>query len=253
MGFSVGVAGKGGVGKTTLSGLLVRHMITTGHKPVLAIDADPNSNLNEVLALEVAGTLGDISQEVVEDGVPTGMSKHDFLLYRAEQCLVESKGFDLLAMGRPEGPGCYCFTNNVLRDVVNRMCDQYPFLVIDNEAGMEHLSRRIMRRIDRFIIVSDPTIRGLQAAGRIHRIMTQLEFETGQVGLIVNRVHNGLSPALNAQIESIGVPLIATINEDPAVREFDSEGRPLLELPDDGPMVTAVAEIAARIGLGAEK
>jgi len=252
MGFTIGVAGKGGVGKTTLAGLLVRHMVAGGYKPVIAIDADPNSNLNEVLALEVAGTLGDISEEILEGRVPTGMSKHDFLLYRAEQCLVESKGFDLLTMGRPEGPGCYCFTNNVLRDVVNRMCDQYPYLVIDNEAGMEHLSRRIMRRIDRFIIVSDPTVRGLQAAERIHRIMDQLELQTGQVGLVVNRVQADLSPALTAQIESIGIPLLATIDEDPAIREFDSEGRPLLELRDDGPMATAVAEIAGRIGLGAE-
>jgi len=249
MGLTIGVAGKGGVGKTTLASLLVRHMVATGHKPVLAIDADPNSNLNEVLDLEVAGTLGDTSEEVQDGKVPAGMAKHDFLLYRAEQCLVEAKGFDLLVMGRPEGAGCYCFTNNVLRDVINRMCDQYPYLVIDNEAGMEHLSRRIMRQIDVFLIVSDPTVRGLQAAGRIRRIMEDLDIETGQVGLVVNRLQNGLSPNLEQQIESTGIPLLATINEDPTVREFDSEGRPLLELPDDGPMAGAVAAIAARIGI----
>ncbi len=253
MGFTISVAGKGGVGKTTVAGLLVRHMVAGGHTPVLAIDADPNSNLNEVLAVEVKMTLGDAAEEVVEGNVPTGMAKHDYLLYRAEQCLVESKGFDLLAMGRPEGPGCYCFTNNVLRDVVNRMCDQYPYLVIDNEAGMEHLSRRIMRQIDRFIIVSDPTVRGLGAADRIRQIMCELEIETGDVGLVVNRVQDGFSPALDEQIKSIGIPLLATISEDPTVREFDSQGRPLLELPDDGPMATAIGEIAARIGIGRGK
>jgi len=250
MGFTIGVAGKGGVGKTTVAALLVRHMVAAGRKPVLAIDADPNSNLNELLDLEVTCTLGDTSEEILEGKVPAGMAKHDFLIYRAEQCLVESTGFDLLVMGRPEGPGCYCFTNNVLRDVVGRMHEQYPYLVIDNEAGMEHLSRRIMRQIDRFVIVSDPTVRGLRAAARIREIMDELEIEAGQVGLVLNRVQDDVASALDDHIKSTGIPLMGTIREDPTVREFDSEGRPLLELPDDGPMMTAVAELAVRLGLG---
>ena len=249
MSLTVGVAGKGGVGKTTLSGLLVRHMVATGHKPVLAIDADPNANLNEVLDLEVVDTLGNTSEEMMKGDVPTGMPKHDYLSMRAQQCIVESKGVDLLVMGRPEGPGCYCFANNILRDVINRIGDQYPYLVIDNEAGLEHLSRRIMRQIDRLLVVSDPTHRGLQAAGRVKKLIEELGIRVGEVSLVVTRVHGDLPATLKEQIEATGIPLLATIAEDPMIRQFDSEGRPLLELPEDSSTVKGVAEIAAAIGL----
>lgn len=249
MSLTIGVAGKGGVGKTTLSGLLIRHMVATGHKPVLAIDADPNANLNEVLDLEVVDTLGDTSEEMVKGEVPTGMAKHDYLSMRAEQCIVESKGVDLLVMGRPEGPGCYCFANNILRDVINRIGDQYPYLVIDNEAGLEHLSRRIMRQIDRLIVVSDPTVRGLQAAGRVNKLIKELGIHVGRVSLVVTRVHGELPASLEGPIKATGIPLLATLAEDPMIRQFDSEGRPLLELPEDSSTVKGVAEIAAAIGL----
>lgn len=252
MSLTIGVAGKGGVGKTTLAGLLVRHMVAGGHKPVLAIDADPNANLNEVLDLEVADTLGNTSEEMLKGDVPTGMGKHDYLAMRAEQCIVESKGADLLVMGRPEGPGCYCFANNVLRDIINRIGDNYPYLVIDNEAGLEHLSRRIMRKIDHLIVVSDPTVRGLQAAGRVNELVEELGISVGRISLVITRVHDELPAALDEHIESTGIPLLATLAEDPVIRQFDSEGRPLLELPEDSPTVKGVAGIAAEIGLDGE-
>jgi len=158
---------------------------------------------------------------------------------------------DLMVMGRPEGPGCYCFANNILRDVINRIGDQYPYIVIDNEAGLEHLSRRIMRKIDHLLVMSDPTVRGLQAAGRVKSLVDELGIKVGRISLVITRVYGEVPAALDEPIQNTGIPLLATIAEDPAIRQFDSEGRPLLELPVDGPTAKAVAAIASEIGLDA--
>ncbi|RJP66424.1 MAG: carbon monoxide dehydrogenase [Candidatus Abyssobacteria bacterium SURF_17] len=249
MGKLIAVTGKGGVGKTTISALLVRHLVKRGNTPILVVDADPNSNLNEVLGLSVDETIGSIREEMAQrvGELPGGMAKHDFLEMKVQECLVEASGFDLVVMGRPEGPGCYCFANNVLRDVLKMLGKQYPNIVVDNEAGMEHLSRRITTSIDHLLIVSDASIRGMLAAERIRELVDELKLTIGTMHLLINRVHDGLSAEVEKRVKTFGAPLIAAIPDDGIVREFDGSGRPLIELPDSSGTVRMVSEIADRL------
>ncbi len=250
MGKLIAVTGKGGVGKTTISGLLVRCLVKKGKTPILVVDADPNSNLNEVLGLQVNDTIGGIREEVSQKSgqLPGGMAKHDYLELKVQECLVEANGFDLVVMGRPEGPGCYCFANNVLRDVLNMLGKQYPHIVIDNEAGMEHMSRRITTNIDHLLIVSDSSVRSILAASRIVELVQELRLTVGTAHLVINRVHNGLPEEVAKRIESIGVPLLDTIPEEPLIRQYDENGKPLFELPETSTTVQKVREIADRLG-----
>lgn len=249
MGKLVAVTGKGGVGKTTVAALLVRHMIQKGSTPVLVVDADPNSNLNEVLGLRVEQSIGSIREDMAERSgtLPGGMAKHDFLQMKVEECIVESKGFDLVVMGRPEGPGCYCFANNVLRDVLKMLGKQYPRIVVDNEAGMEHMSRRITTTIDHLLIVSDTSLRSLLAAERIRDIVRELKLSVGSTHLLINRVRDGLPSEIQKRLETFGAPLIGTMPEEELIREFDGNGKPLFELPDSSAAVRTVEEIAAAL------
>lgn len=251
MGKLIAVTGKGGVGKTTISALLVRCMTNRGNTPILVVDADPNSNLNEVLGLKVGDTIGSIREEAAQrsGALPGGMAKHDFLDMKVQECLVEAKGFDLVVMGRPEGPGCYCFANNVLRDVLNMLGKQYPRIVVDNEAGMEHMSRRITTSIDHLLIVSDASLRGIMAAERIRDLVNELKLTVGTMHLLINRVHDGLPAGVAERVETMGVPLIATIQEEELVREFDGNGRPLIELPDSSSTVRKLDEIAESLSI----
>ncbi len=247
----IAVTGKGGVGKTTISALLVRYMIEKKEGPVLVVDADPNSNLNEVLGLKVGETIGSIREDMAERSgtLPGGMAKHEYLELKVQQCLVESEGFDLLVMGRPEGPGCYCFANNVLRDVLKILAKQYERIVIDNEAGMEHMSRRITTTMDHLLIVSDASLRSMLAAERIRELVTELKLTVGTMHLLVNRVQNGLPPEVERKISAIGVPLLGAIAEDPVLREFDGSGKPLIQLPESSTTVQKVVEIAESLNL----
>ncbi len=251
MGKLIAVTGKGGVGKTTISALLVRCMTNRGNTPVLVVDADPNSNLNEVLGLKVGETIGSIREDAAQrsGALPGGMAKHDYLDMKVQECLVEAKGFDLVVMGRPEGPGCYCFANNVLRDVLNMLGKQYPRIVVDNEAGMEHLSRRITTSIDHLLIVSDASLRGMLAAERIRDLVSELKLTVGTMHLLINRVHDGLPAGVAEKAEAMGIPLLATIPEEELVREFDGNGRPLIELPESSSTVRKVDEIADRLDI----
>ncbi len=251
MGKLIAVTGKGGVGKTTISSLLVRSMVRKGRTPILVVDADPNSNLNEVLGLEVGETIGSIREEMAErsGATPGGMAKHEYLQLKVNECLVEADGYDLLVMGRPEGPGCYCFANNVLRDVLKMLGKQYARIIIDNEAGMEHMSRRITTSIDQLFIVSNPTLRGLLAAERIRDLVGDLKLSVGNMYILINRVHNGLPDEVAKRIEKIGIPLIGAIPEEELVLEFDGNGRPLIELPETSSTVRTVEEIVARLDI----
>ncbi len=244
---TIAVAGKGGTGKTTIAALLIRNLLERGMRPVLAIDADPASNLNAVLGLPLERTVGDIREDTSEKAragqLEAGVPKVDLLDYEINASLVEGVGVDLLAMGRPEGSGCYCAANTMLRTIVDRIAGSYECVVIDNEAGLEHLSRRTTRDVDVLLIVSDPTVRGLTTAGRIVELIGELKTKVGHHCLVVNRAPNGLAPELEEVIARCGLNLLATLPEDRQVAEFDTVGSPLVDLPETSPVAAGVDDV----------
>ena len=239
---TIAVAGKGGTGKTTFSSLVVKYLVEMGRTPVLAIDADPSSNLNSALGLELYDTVGQIREDtavqVSTGSFQTGISKPDWFEYKINECLVEGDGMDLLAMGRPEGAGCYCAANNILRNCIDTLGDEYPYIVIDNEAGMEHISRQTTRDISLLFAISDPTYRGLSAVRRIAELTEELGTRIQRAFLIVNNVRGELPDVFVEQIASVGLPLLGTLPNDPMVTEFDLLGRPFFELDDASPVYT---------------
>lgn len=222
----VAIAGKGGVGKSTIAALLVRLLAEEG--TVLAVDADPNSNLGEKLGLKVPGTVGQVREGLLERGgqPPADMSKQEYLRLKLQQILAEGDGFDLLTMGRPEGPGCYCYVNNLLRYLVDRLMDAYPYVVIDNEAGMEHLSRRTTRRMDLLLLVSDPTAVGVATAARLSELAEEMGLRVGRKVLLVNQVRHGKEEGAERLAEGTGLEHFL-LGEDDRVRDGSAEGSPL--------------------------
>lgn len=258
MTFTVALAGKGGTGKTTIAALLIRYLLEEQRGSILAIDADPASNLNLVLGMEIQQTIGEIREEMLDlvqssgalaGSLPGGMSKQDYLDYQVQMALVEGDRVDLLAMGRPEGPGCYCAANQMLRLIVDRLGKQYDYVVIDNEAGMEHLSRRTTRDVDVLLLVTDPTQRGIVAAHHMARMVPELDIGVGRVYLVINRLRGEMPPPLTEAVAQTGLELLGTVPEDPAMADFEFTGRPLVELPADTLVYQAVQRIArAAIG-----
>lgn len=243
MGFNIAVAGKGGTGKTTVTGLIIRHIVESGRGRVLAVDADANMNLNEVLGIEVKQTIGEI-REVMGTAVPAGMTKDAFINYKTQECMVEAGGFDLISMGRPEGAGCYCYANTLCKKYVDEIADSYKFVVLDNEAGMEHLSRRTTHNMDVMFAITDSSVRGLQAAKRIKELVEELKLDVRRIALIVNRVAGGeLEERTKQEIENIGLELAGVVPNDVNVYEYDLEGKATFDLPADSVAVTAVAKI----------
>jgi CO dehydrogenase maturation factor len=240
---TIAVAGKGGTGKTTLSGLLIRYLVNHKGGKILAIDADPSSNLHLVLGMSLTQTIGDIREDA-RTGVAPGQTRQDFLSYAVRMALEEGDDFDLLAMGRPEGQGCYCAANHMLRNIMDGINTGYDWVVMDNEAGMEHLSRRTTRDVDHLMLVSDASMRGLVAAEAMLALSKELEINVRKTYLLVNRVQGELTPALRARAEALRVPLLAALPYDPLIAEYDSLGRPTTELPEDAAMSRAVAEVA---------
>jgi CO dehydrogenase maturation factor len=245
----IAMAGKGGVGKTTVSALVTRYFTKHESSPLLAIDADPNSNLGETLGLTIEKTVGDIREDFMKDpqGVPSGMDKVIYLEMLMNQVLIEQKTFDLLVMGRQEGQGCYCMVNNILNRFADELESNYKYLLVDNEAGMEHLSRRTSGKVDMLLMVTDYALRGLRAVGRINSMLGDLKLDVANKGLIVNRAPEILSPPFMEEVERIGVPIIATLPDDPNLLEFDMEQRSLLELEDDSPAVKAIDGMMEKI------
>jgi len=248
MAYIIASAGKGGTGKTTIAGLTIRYLVEKKGGPVLAVDADPNSCLNETLGVEVHTTVGRLregSLQIVRSGSerPGGMSMEQLFEYEVQQAIVESRGFDLLVMGRPEGPGCYCAANNIIRKYVDRLSDVYPYVVIDNEAGMEHLSRRTTHRVDVLLTVSDPTVRGIQTAKRIDGLVDELGLEVGKRVLIINRVNNGNRKEMKSLAERSGLSVAGVVPLDSMVYEYDLQGKPIFRLPGDSQAVKAVFSI----------
>ena len=236
------MTGKGGVGKTTLSALTLNWLAQHDGSPVLAVDADSNANLNEALGVHFAATVGGIRESArKEANALKGVSKQEFLDLRVQEALVEQNGYDLIVMGRPEGQGCYCFANNVLRDVLDKLTRNYKNIVIDSEAGLEHISRRTLLSVDYLLIVSDCTVRGIRTAGRISALADEVQLPARQRGLIVNRVPGGTLPApLAAAVQDTGLPLLAAIPLDPDVAALDADGVPVSTIPPDAPARVAM-------------
>ena len=247
MSYLIAMAGKGGTGKTTLAGLAVRYLIEHGKKPVLAVDADANSNFNEVLGVTVEATVGEAREEVKKGGGMVDMTKDQLVEFRINQCLVESAGYDLIAMGQPEGAGCYCAANHLITHYMDVLSKNYPYVVMDNEAGLEHLSRLTTKNVDLLLIVSDPSFRGVQAARRVFEVAKSLKIVAGKAALIINRLTNGIPPRSQEEIESWGLPLAGTVPDDRLVAEFDGLGKPTINLPADSVAVKAVNDIFAKL------
>jgi len=247
MSYTIAITGKGGTGKTTLAGLIIRELARRGRSPVLAVDADSNTNLHEVLGVAEPDTVGDLREALREEDIPSGMAKPDFLDLKIQSAIAEGKDFDLLAMGRPEGPGCYCFANNTIREIIRRIAGSYKTLVIDNEAGMEPLSRRTVEDVDFLLVVSDPTVRGLRTAGRVSGVVEELESRVRRRGLVVNRYPAEPDPALTEAVQETGLDLVGTVPDDGELRSLDEAGRPTSSLPEDSPVTQAVRSIVDRV------
>ena len=247
MAFSIALAGKGGTGKTTLAGLLIKYLLKHHKTPVLAVDADSNTNLNEVLGVCVLDTLGNAREDMKRGDVPSGMTKDVFMSMKLEQAVVESEGFDLIAMGRPEGSGCYCAANSLLVGFLEKLVDNYPYIVMDNEAGMEHVSRLTTKNVDLLLLISDPSRRGLQAALRINELARELNIGVRKSCIIINQVKEPPSAEALRLIADAGVELAGTVPEDGMVYEFDSRGRPTMQMPDTSPCVQAAFTIFDKI------
>lgn len=252
----IAVAGKGGVGKTTLCGLLIQYLGEQGKGPILAVDADANSNLNEVLGVEVDATLGDIREEIARSEmdkntpIPAGMSKADYAEFKFAGALAEEDDFDLLVMGRTQGKGCYCYVNGLLQNQLAKLQNAYPYIVVDNEAGMEHISRGVLPSMDTAILVSDCSRRGVQAAGRIAELIKECDMKPKTVGLIINRAPGGeLNEGTREEIEKQGMTLLGVVPHDEMVYEYDCDGKPTISLPDDSPVKKALKDIVNSLAI----
>ena len=238
----IAFAGKGGVGKTTVAALAVRYLASTGKSPVLAVDADPNSNLGETMGMEVTTTVGDIRENFMKDpqSVPSGMDKKLYFELLMNQAIIETPNFDLLVMGRQEGHGCYCMVNNILNRFTEDLSKNYKYMVVDNEAGMEHLSRRTSGKVDMLYLVTDYSLRGLRALRRIHGLLESLKLTVNDMGIVVTRGPEKLSDVFVTEAKEIGIPILGIIPDDSALLEFDMGKKSLLELPDSSGSVVAV-------------
>ena len=247
MAYSISLAGKGGTGKTTVAGMLVKYLISKQKTPVLAVDADSNANLNEVLGVEVSDTIGNAREEMKKGIVPSGMTKDVFISMKLEQAVIETQGFDLVVMGQPEGAGCYCAANSLLTNFLDRLIGNYPYIVMDNEAGMEHISRLTTNNVDVLLIVSDTSRRGIQAAGRINKLAKALNIGVAKSFLIINQAKEPPSDAMRKIIEEDGLEFAGTIPEDESIYDFDMNGRPTVEIPDDNKALQAAYAIFDKI------
>ena len=251
---TIAVAGKGGVGKTTTCGMIIDYLCNKKNGPVLVVDADANSNLNEVLGVEVETSLGAIREEMAQaelkGGIPAGMTKADYAEFKFNSAIVEEDDFDMLVMGRTQGKGCYCFVNGVLKTQVDKYARNYKYIVMDNEAGLEHVARGTLPHVDTMLLISDCSRRGIQAAARVAEMIDEMELKPGKMGLIVNRAPGGeLDAGIQAEIERHGLELLGVLPQDDAVYYCDCNGEPSSKLPDSDPMKVALKGIMQSIGL----
>ena len=251
---TIAVAGKGGVGKTTTCGMIVDYLCKKGQGPVLVVDADANSNLNEVLGVEVETSLGAIREEMAQaelkGGIPSGMTKADYAEFKFNSAIVEEDDFDMLVMGRTQGKGCYCFVNGVLKTQVDKYAKNYKYVVMDNEAGLEHVARGTLPHVDTMLLISDCSRRGVQAAARVAEMIGEMELNPGRMGLIINRAPEGrLDDGVKAEIEKHGLTLLGVLPQDEGVYRCDCDGDPSAKLPDSNPVKAALKSIMQSIDL----
>ena len=252
--YTIAVAGKGGVGKTTTCGMIIDYLCAKKNGPVLVVDADANSNLNEVLGVEVETSLGQIREEMAQaelkGTIPPGMTKAEYAEFKFNSALVEEDDFDMLVMGRTQGKGCYCYVNGVLKTQVDKYARNYSYIVMDNEAGLEHVARGTLPHVDAMLLISDCSRRGIQAVARIAEMVQEMNLNPGRMGLIVNRAPGGvLDEGVKAEIEKYGLTLFGVLPHDEAVYRCDCDGEPSSRLPADDPMKVALREIMKNLGL----
>lgn len=245
MGKVIAITGKGGTGKTTVAALIIRALAERNDGAVLAVDADPNSNLDAALGVKATESVGEIREEALDKvaSLPGGMTKTEFLEYRVQECLVETEKFDLLVMGRPEGPGCYCFANSILRTVVDKLANQYEYTVMDCEAGLEHISRRTTKDLDLLIVLTDPSMRGMETAFRVIGLVNDLKNKVTEIRLVISRASGEVPPALTAAAAARGVKIWGIIPTDAEITRLDAEGKPLIDVPAGSPVFTAVKRL----------
>ncbi len=246
MGCIIALAGKGGTGKTTIASLIIRVIREKKIGSVLAIDADPNSNLGEVLGLKAGRNIGAILDEISGNPniVPSSMPKERFIEYQVQSAIQEEDGFDILSMGKPEVPGCYCYVNNVLRSVMAKLIKDYDYIIVDNEAGLEHLSRRTSRLADVLIVVSDATKIGLKSAQRINELAEQLKFEVKKSFILVNRC-NGIFDA--GKLMPTGLEYLGCLPADPLIEDLSLKGVSIFNLRKDAPILAALNRLGEKI------
>lgn len=249
---TIAISGKGGTGKTTLAALIIRWLKEKEMGPILAVDADPNVNLNDLLEVRIEETVGTIREELKRSAhkLPGGMTKQEFLEYKIHASLKETRDFDLIAMGRPEGPGCYCYANNLLRDILKTLSNNYKVVVIDNEAGMEHLSRRMTQKIDYLFIVSDPSARSVRAGGKISKLLFELDARVSRKLLVLNRVKDSIPDILENIIQEQGMDLFSSIPEDDTLLQMDQSGKPIWKIPEESPAYQAIHQMMGELMKG---
>ena len=251
---TIAVAGKGGVGKTTTCGMLIDYLCKKRSGPVLVVDADANANLNEVLGVEVETSLGQIREEMAQaelkGTIPAGMTKADYAEFKFNSAITEEDDFDMLVMGRTQGKGCYCFVNGVLKTQVDKYAKNYKYIVMDNEAGLEHVARGTLPKVDTMLLISDCSRRGIQAAARVAEMIEELELKPGKMGLIVNRAPDGqLDDGVKEEIAKHGLKLLGVLPQDEGVYRCDCDGQPSAKLPGSNPVKVALRQILQKIGI----
>jgi len=247
--FNIAVAGKGGTGKTSVASMVIRYLMKKGAGPILAIDADPNANLGESLGLDIKQTLGSLIASFNDEkiNISPGMTKETYLDLKMNEAIVEAKGIDLVTMGRGEGPHCYCYPNVLLRKFADTLSGNYPYMVMDNEAGMEHLSRRTTQNIDELLLVSDHSVKGVRTLARIRELVDELKLEVKRQSVLINMVPDGLDPIVVQEMSRLGIEPTAIIPLDDEIYQYDIKLKPLLDLPDSSRAVQAINNLMTRI------
>ena len=252
--YTIAVAGKGGVGKTTTCGMMIDYLCSKKQGPVLVVDADANANLNEVLGVEVETSLGAIREEMAQaelkGTIPAGMTKADYAEFKFNSAIIEEDDFDMLVMGRTQGKGCYCYVNGVLKTQIDKYAKNYRYIVMDNEAGLEHVARGTLPKVDTMLLISDCSRRGIQAAARVAETVEEMELKPGRMGLIVNRAPGGvLDDGVKLEIEKYGLELFGVLPQDESIYRCDCDGEPSAKLPQDNPVKVALKGILENLGL----